>query len=151
MKTIDIELAVIRYFRPRQNLIVPNVSWGMNMHECDMLIITANNYGIEVEIKVSKSDLIADGKKRHHHYDNRIKRLYFAIPDNLRTSADLIPSEAGILVIGIYKGLWVCKKIREARIKSGYKFSAEERYQIARLGTMRIWTLKQKIRDLEAR
>jgi len=29
MKAIDIEIEVAAYFNPRQNLIVPNISWGL--------------------------------------------------------------------------------------------------------------------------
>jgi len=72
--TIEIEERVAQYFGPRECIIVPNISWGINIHECDLLIIRKSGYGIEVEIKISKSDLIADAKKGHHHHD-RMDRL----------------------------------------------------------------------------
>ena len=70
--TPEIEVRVASFFNPRQNIIVPNISWGVNLHECDLLIIRKSGYGIEVEIKVSKSDLIADAKKPHHHHDIKV-------------------------------------------------------------------------------
>ena len=147
--TIEIEHRVASYFGYRQNLIVPNISWGMNIHECDLLIITKGGYGIEVEIKVSRSDLKNDSNKSHSHDDDRIKKLYFAIPDYMKDSIDLIPKRAGILVLRRYYewgdniGVHV---LREPEInKHCIKFSSEEMFNIARLGTMRIWNLKKKI------
>jgi len=142
LKTIDIELAVAKYFNTRINLIVPNISWGLWLHECDLLIITKNNYAYEVEIKISKSDLIADKKKTHKHNDDRIKKLYFAIPYDLLKYQQYIPEHAGILAIT--EDL-CCKKVREAKVKSKYKFTDEEKFNVARLGTMRMWNLKRKI------
>jgi len=37
--TLEIENRVAQYFNPRQNIVVPNISWGMNIHECDLLIV----------------------------------------------------------------------------------------------------------------
>ncbi|MBT9167425.1 MAG: hypothetical protein DDT19_00763 [Syntrophomonadaceae bacterium] len=142
MTASDIELAVADYFNVRVNLIVPNISWGMFLHECDLLIITKNNYAYEVEIKTSKSDLIADQKKRHNHSNKKIKKLYFAIPDDLLQYAEYIPDYAGIVVIGIDKK---AKMVRQAQDTGNYKFTAEEKYNVARLGAMRIWNLKKKL------
>ena len=64
MKAIDIELAVSNYLNPRTNLIVPNVHWGMCLHECDLLVITRSGYAWEVEIKVSRVDLIKNKEKK---------------------------------------------------------------------------------------
>lgn len=42
--TLDMEVAVMEHFGVRQNLIVPNVWWGMGLnHECDMLVLTKSN------------------------------------------------------------------------------------------------------------
>jgi len=45
MKTIEMEIAFARYFGIRQNLIIPNVSWGMDTHECDLFVLTPARYG----------------------------------------------------------------------------------------------------------
>ncbi len=154
LKAVDIEIAVARHFGIRKNLIVPNVALGIKIHECDLLIITKSGLAYEVEIKVSKADLIADLSKKHHHNDERIKRLYFAIPKEIESEIEKIPPEAGVLTI---ERRWVrdiCQKlilhacvkcIREAKNKSNYKFSDKEKYAVARLGTMRIWELKKKL------
>ena len=62
-----------------------------------------------------------------------------------------IPERAGILVVyyaASMAGPYV-KCIRNAKITGSYKYSLEERVQIARLGALRIWNLKKKIRKLE--
>ena len=62
--TTEMEVALAHYLNMRVNLIVPNISWGMFIHECDLLVITPAGYMWEVEIKVSKQDLSRDSKKR---------------------------------------------------------------------------------------
>ena len=150
---LDIEIAVMKYFGIRKHLIVPNISWGMFIHECDLFIMTKANYGYEIEIKTNRADLKKDQSKRHNHNSYRIKRLYFAIPDYLKKDIDLIPKRAGILVVDRYKYVfkddwyWGCIKIREAEINGKYKFTDEERLKLAELGTMRILGLKETIRN----
>ena len=147
--TIEIEERVANYFNVRQNIIVPNISWGMNIHECDLLIIRKSGYGIEVEIKVSRADLKKDIEKEHKHSDFRIREFYFAIPDYLEDSVSLIPEHAGIIVLSRnydYGDHLYCKTIRDPKVfKYSVKFTQEEIFNIARLGTMRIWSLKRKI------
>lgn len=142
LKAIDIEIAVVKYFNPRVNLIVPNISWGMFIHECDLLLITKNNYAYEIEIKVSRSDLKKDLEKMHCHKSNKIKKLYFAIPDYMLDAVEFIPERAGIITVS--QGMR-CHMVRDAKINSDYKFSDADKFQVARLGAMRIWGLKEKI------
>ena len=139
----EIELKLVKWFNPRTNLIVPNVSWGFLKYECDLLIISKLGYLIEVEIKVSLSDLKRDLLKRHNHDDNRIKYLYFAIPKKLEKHIEHIPERAGIFVVD--EEGWV-HKIRKPTINNIAKpISIEDMYKIARLGTLRVWNLKKKI------
>ena len=51
------------------------------------------------------------------------------------------------MAIDISKGQF-CQIKRPARIMNKYQFSTEERYNVARLGSMRIWGLKAKIQRL---
>ena len=144
MKALDIELALAVHFNARVNIIVPNVSWGANIHECDMLVITRAGYAYEIEIKTTKADLKRDGRKRHGHNDTRIKALYFAMPKSLTAFAEYVPDRAGI--IGVSGGF--CDFVREAKFSNSEPFTLQEKFEISRLGTMRIWTLKEKIRVL---
>lgn len=147
------ECVLAQLFEPRRNLIVPNGSWGMNIHECDLLVVSKAGYLTEIEIKVSRADLKADAKKWHGHESSRIKRLFFALPDYLEHCIDMVPERAGIILVrpkanvpGVYPYYPRCKKIRPAkRNKVATKISDADRYKIARLGTLRIWPLKRKI------
>lgn len=143
----EIEIRVARHFGTRRCLIVPNVSWGLFNYECDMIVLTPARCVYEVEIKVNKHDLINDKNKKHSHNDDRIKFLYFAIPEKLEPHIEHIPERAGILVI-TKDGY--CKVYREPKPRfSVSRLTDEERFTLARLGTIRIWNLKEKIRELE--
>ena len=142
--TDEIEVRVASYFGYRENIIVPNISWGVNLHECDLLIIRKSGYGIEVEIKISKSDLKADAKKEHNHSDNRLSELYFAIPNYMQDCIEYIPERAGILILSRYYNGLDCHRFREPIInKNRQKFSEKDMLKVAHLGTMRIWNLKR--------
>lgn len=173
MTTLDIEVAVIKGFHIRQNLIVPNVSWGMSnnngcLHECDVLVLTPSGYATEIEIKISKGDLLQDMNKRHAHKHNLIRRFYYAVPEKLKEIAlNVIPERAGLLVVSeieATKYKWLknggnipipykyrrLTTVREAEInKNAVKWNDGERYQLARLGTLRILGLKEKIQALK--
>ena len=147
MKTIDMELALASYLDSLTNLIVPNVSWGMFGHECDLLVVSKSGYAWEVEIKISRADLTRDKKKAHGHRDHRIKFLYFAIPDHLESHIEHIPERAGIITVHDNGHYHFCKTIRKPKQNGSYKFSDAEKLKIARLGSLRIWGLKRKVRD----
>lgn len=150
LKTIDMEIALMKYFGVRENIIVPNISWGIQIHECDLLIVRSSGYCIEVEIKVSKQDLKADFEKRHKHKDkaNRIKEFYYALPYSLYgTCKELIPEESGLLLV--HDNLKVVV-VKSPRINTNSKKLEEKEIRhILHLGCMRICTLKQKISKLQ--
>ena len=141
--TLEMEVALARYFGVRQNLIIPNIGWGIGIHECDLFLLTPSGYGWEIEIKISKADLFKDKHKRHGHFSTKIKYLYFAIPDYLEKYISEIPERAGIIIVKSKN--WQCKKTREPQKNTNYKYTTEERFQIARLGALRIWGFKETI------
>lgn len=146
MNSYEMELALARHFNPRINLIVPNVYWGLGFnYELDLIIITQSHYAWEVEIKTSISDLKAEKKKKFFaHCDNRIRRLYFAVPDHIHKEAiSLIPEKAGLLIVN--EALQV-NTIRPPKInKSAKKMSEAEIKKLYELSAMRIWSLKEKL------
>jgi len=154
--TPEMEVAIAKYFGIREHIVVPNVSWGFFSHECDLFLIRKSGFGFEVEIKRSKSDMMADFKKKHGHKDraNRIVQLYYAFPEELLSKVeDLVPEECGILTVS--KSEWNDKYYikasmhRDAKRKQGAKrLTQAEQLKIARLGTLRIWTLKEKLNQL---
>ena len=161
---LDIELAIMQEFNFRQNLIVPNITNMMCLlpFETDMLVLTNSGYAYGFEIKVSKSDLKADFKKPQHcrfdqmhngktgfeRYYGKFKYFYYAVPEHLK--------EFALEIIPDFCGLWVLNKPEYPQIRKFYqarepkklfdrKWSEKERYEIARLGTMRIYSLKQAL------
>ncbi|MBN8573900.1 MAG: hypothetical protein J0M05_08295 [Candidatus Kapabacteria bacterium] len=159
---IEIELAIMEMFDFRQNLIVPNVSNMMRLvaFETDMLVLTKSGYAHGFEIKVSKSDLKADFSKDHHAQFNVMKngktgleRFYskfkyfsYAVPSELKEYAlELIPDFCGLYV---YDKPELPKQpkfycARKPKKLFDYKWSDEKRYELARLGAMRIHSLKK--------
>ncbi len=142
LKSIDMEIAIMMEFDIRRNLIVPNVYWGMFRHECDLISITQAGYATEIEIKVTKSDLMKDLDKKHCHNDPKISYLFFAIPDYMKEHIEYIPDRAGIILVDQNLS---CNIIRPSKQQNKYKFTMEEKYQIARLGAMRILGLKKRL------
>ena len=136
----------------------------MYLHECDLLVMNGRNYGVEVEIKVSKADVKKDTKKKHGHESNKIRRLFFAIPESLFTDdvVAMIPERAGILVIkpaekigsenseyGIsYTRPPKCVLKRNAKINKYAKpFSDGERMNMGRLGMLRYWNIRNQNKE----
>jgi len=151
--TIEMEVAIAKYFNFRKNIIVPNISWGFDIHECDLFVIRNSGFAVEVEIKISRSDLLKDFKKEHNHYDvkHRIAEFYYALPNYLYESCrDIIPDSAGIIICekhSNYKNVEIITaslKKRAKRIKDARILTEREQMKIARLGAMRIWSLKEK-------
>jgi hypothetical protein len=147
MTSLEMECALISYFSPTRNIIVPNVSWGMGLHECDLLVVTPTGCSYEIEIKIDKYDLKKDKLKYHEHRSIKITRLYFALPSNLLPYVEHVPERAGIIEVA--EGGF-CNIIREAESKNTYRFTEEERTKLMRLGCLRILPLKRKVKDLIA-
>lgn len=144
----EIEIAIANHFDIRKNIIVPNVSWGMFGYELDLCILNCKSmYASEVEIKISKSDLKRDQKKYrpHERNGNLIRQLWFAMPEKLRGCEDLVPERAGIIFVKFVNNMGITYEYRRPKInKLARKWSIEEAFKLARLGTMRIWSLKEK-------
>lgn len=160
----EIELALIKMdeFNIRTNLVVPNVSWGFLNHEADMLIMSKSGYLTEIEIKRSLSDLKADFKKKHDHSDDRIKSFYYCVPLSLLQNAIDLCVENDRWVNGIitYTEDAKLKINRIDFLKLGVKYPTkkyprklflEEQFQIARLGSMRVWGMQKKYIELKSK
>ena len=149
LTTLQMEIAVAKCLKFVRNIVVPCVGFGWGIHECDLLMVNAAGYCTEVEIKISKSDFIADGRKQHQHIDklDRINNFYFAVPVELLDFAlDNVPDRAGIIIVTRdmqCRVLKACTPLKTAR-----KVTTEEQLKLAHLGAMRIWGLKQKIADI---
>ena len=152
LKTIDMEVSVANFLNWRTNIIVPNISWSFFNHECDLLRLSKAGFATEIEIKISKADLIKDNGKRHGHYHKKIKHLYFAIPGYLQDHIEHIPNHAGIIIVDSeklidlrYHTTHKCRILRAPTKQSDYIFTAGERLRLLELMAMRIWGLKKKL------
>ena len=151
--TLEMEVVLMNFFKPRVNVIVTNVSWGLFEHECDLIVCTKAGYVTEIEIKISLSDLKKDKEKSHNHTDGKISALYFAIPEKLEKHVEHIPQKSGIYVVrkrirkSTKKEYYIVECIRgcTSPFTSRHKLSDKDMYQLARLGTMRILGLKEKL------
>lgn len=157
------EVKLMNHFDIRRNLIVPNISdWSTLLSfEADLLILSKAGYATCVEIKVSKSDLKNDLKKNHisrigyphyfHMYYKNLKYFYYAVPKELEYCAiNQIPDFFGLLVVEKQKDYYgedvtIVEEIRKPRILFNEKWDDKQRYELARLGCMRILGLKRKL------
>lgn len=140
----EIEIAIANHFGKRDHTIVPNVSWGMFPYELDLCILNNRSlYADEVEIKISKSDLKRDLKKAHNHdwNQNLIRRLWFAMPENMSNCIEYVPDRAGIILVSATGSSRI---IREPKInKLAKKWTHEQAFKLARLGVLRFWNIKE--------
>ena len=161
MKTKDLEKAIADYFDYRINLIVPNVSWGFfYSHEADIVVLTKAGYLYEVELKVSRSDMKADLKKRHRgdedsfrqQWENKkLKYLYYAFPNDLLNLAlEILPLHVGLLSVtqGQNHHRAIVTEARKPKVLNNYKLTADEKYQLARLGCIKVWKYKKAYLDI---
>lgn len=150
LTTPELELLVVDHFGTRQNIIVPNVSWGLLNHEADLLVCRPSLWAEEVELKISKADLKRDRDKdrgRGHKTSKLIRKLWFAVPEALAEMEE-IPEWAGIIkaVYDPQRKYWYTQTVRAPKvIKGARKLTLEELHQLMRLGVFRVWTLKRKV------
>lgn len=98
------------------NLVCENVSYLFDMVEHDVLSLYKSGYIAEFEVKVSRSDFLADfKKKKFKHYgssDRTPNYISYVCPEGL-ISTDEIPHFAGLIYYSDKpKGLTVIKKAR---------------------------------------
>ena len=156
--TTEMEIAIAKMFGIRKNIIVPNISWGLGLHECDLLVLRKSGYAAEVEIKRTLYDFKRDFEKIHQHVDrqNRIVEFYYAFPEELYEKCKhLIPEHAGVILCKSfydYKKRFKPKayiKKKAKRASKAKKMTENEQQQIVRLGALRLWSLKEKITRYE--
>ena len=102
MTAQEIQTAIIKQFHDK-DLCMPNFYHGL--WECDVFRLQPNGYIIEYEVKVSKSDFLADFKKKRSGIEKhkqiekggRCNRFYFVAPQGLVTVED-IPPYCGLIV-----------------------------------------------------
>lgn len=168
---LDLEIATMKYFGVRKNLIVNNITNWSNLvnFETDIIVLTNSDLAYGFEIKISLSDLKADFKKVQ--FKNRLKdycktnpasktffgkfkHFSYICPEELKDAAiNIIPEWAGLYCFRVFSINNIEKssiyEVRKPKKLFTYKWKESERYQLARLGAMRILGLKEKIKSHE--
>ena len=152
---IEVALAEHDYFSYVKNVVAFNVLGETSKlplwHECDMLVLRPSGYLIEVEIKRSWSDFLADFHKKHHHgcgdQQSLVKELWFCVPEGCLEDAKAKLEEAG----QPYSGIVTYDEELKLKLHGGYllsnyrKLTIEEQFQVARFGAMRCVKLRKKL------
>jgi len=151
VEQIQVALRNSGIWNKRQDVFVPNVSYGLLGYEADLIIMSKTGYLTEIEIKRSWVDFMADFKKDHKHNDSKICYFYYCLPISLKDRvmsfwqreyggdttnnhpATLFYLENGRIERG---GGWPSK--------GGRKLFIEEQLQLVRLGCFRYWNLQEK-------
>jgi hypothetical protein len=144
-----IQARLMQHFKPRQNTVVPNVYWGMDFrHECDVVVVTPAGVCTEIEIKVSRADLLNDCKKPHHHEDPCIHFFYFCVPESLEEIAlESIPESAGLITVVQHyynndnRFALSVKAVKKPIRRQKGKWPQEKIAKLERLGRLRAYDL----------
>lgn len=138
-------LLVKRMFPYRRYVCVTNVDWGLLPHEADLVAMAPSGYLYEIEIKASLADLKRDLLKWRHRMSatqvcEKLRGMYYAMPGDVWEKvkdAPPIPDYAGAIAFAGDKA----KVVRKAKLnRHARKLTTGERFQLARLGTMRYWS-----------
>lgn len=160
----EIEINVVKSddFDYTKKLVVFNVIGQSDKlplwHECDILVCSNSGYLTEIEIKRSYADFLNDFKKKHDHKSNYIKNFYYCIPEKIKDKVlNFLNTfenkedwriNAGIIVF--YEDTdWIDIVKNPKENKESIKLTLEQKYYLARLGCLRIITLKKKIVKLK--
>jgi hypothetical protein len=152
MNTNEMEIALTgrgSVFNVSRYFVLPRSSWGVPRiyHECDLLALSKLDVLHEIEIKISKSDLLADKRKRHGHQSAIIKRLWYAVPNNLVDFAKLhIPEDAGLIRCEVtHRGFLVSSVVRRPKFRGKEKPDQEIIKHMYELMAMRYWDERSRI------
>lgn len=104
MTTEMLELGVYKLFMENGNYqaMIPRVHRKFKIHECDLIVVTTDDFIYEIELKVTVQDCKRDLEKEHQHKDmySRLKYQYFAVPLSiLEECIPNIPEHFGIIAI----------------------------------------------------
>ena len=154
--------------------VVPNCSWTGS--ECDLLVVTENLRIIDVEIKISRSDLKADAKKQkwQHGFDpeldggygnwgkhtprkrewpDKVWKHYYAMPYEIwddKLFESMPSTTSGVILMHQQHGKIypMVKRIAKPCREAG-QISAANAIDIARLASLRMWDAYQKLEAIQ--
>jgi hypothetical protein len=114
MRTSKIQKVICKEEILKGNLPCENVNNLLYSSEADVLSVLKSGYISEFEVKISRSDFLADAKKeKWKFFENKIEEgipnyFYYACPDNL-ISKEEIQDFAGLIYVDS-NGLEIIKK-----------------------------------------
>lgn len=142
-------------------VLVDNCNWTGS--ECDVLGVTTDLRIIDVEIKISRSDLKADAKKDkwwHRSWDNRaglkldwprkVWKHYYALPAEIWDDKllECLPSDkSGVLLMRLqHNGVIAAHCHRRATPnREAARLTPAQAVDIARLANLRMWDAYQRV------
>ncbi len=149
----------------RAELVIPNCYW--TGHETDLLVIERKNLRIiDVEIKISRSDLKADTKKDkwwHHRpwsrrheaakprkWPDKVWKHYYVMPASIWDGKliDHLPEASGIVLLAEQRNASTpiaARLIRRAHpCRDAKPISPQDAIDLARLASLRMWAALTK-------
>ena len=169
----------------RQNIVVPNCDWGFLNHEADLLVLNKTKRLVEIEIKRTWSDFMADFKKSHTHDDPKLSRFYYAVPlsigervfhwlyegtykckpgfiyyerSEVTAYTEHNQNRCGLIIYAdpeesMVRGNRVgsCCLNVQAQLMHDYQLTTDEELKLLRLLGMRVWNLKKKLAEYQAK
>ena len=81
------EMIVYKEVALRNEIAIPNLSWGMLPYEADLAVINKTGYMREYEIKRSFQDLKADFKKKCYHDAEQVYEFFYVLPVSIKEKA----------------------------------------------------------------
>lgn len=159
----DLQLAFYKHTVQRYEIVAPNIHLDWQFNEMDILGLRRSGYVDEVEIKLTRSDFLADFKKKVKVKDGKIEIVpghfhtnfvdtpkhdavkqglahcnYFSflMPESLADKCE-IPEYAGLY---IYKerSNWIVE-VKKAPLLHKRKISEQLKYEIGRKMAYRYW------------
>lgn len=145
----DLQLAFYRMTFGRYEIAMPNVHTLHN--EMDFIGVRKSGFVDEVEIKLTKSDFLADFKKTRGYGGSKHNAIkngkafcnYFSylLPDYLINECK-IPSYAGLYIFDNWNGhRGFVREIKKPPRLHGGKISPEKKYEIAKKAAFRYWDI----------
>lgn len=151
----------VQAFNHKHLIVVPNTYWPGN--ETDILVVRTDLRLMDVEIKISRSDLKADAKKDKwfdyqpvrlgfgnngdsplvaRTHPRRIWKHYYCMPETIWKDGlfEGIPPTSGVILMRDHRdhpGTWLVRQAKPA--KDAERITPEELADIARVQSHRMW------------
>lgn len=155
MNERSIQRALYWHFRSGAKAVMPNWS-PRGWYECDVLVVMKSGFTVEIEIKLSRFDFLADVKKGNKHAQLadelparwRPTRFFFAFPAGMVRDSE-VPEWAGIIHVEVglnsYPGLWIH---RPAPRRKTERFSDRDLKRMYENSYYRMWNRMFELDEL---